>query len=375
MEEVAEPFIEQIEEPAPAANSAPPSPWPKLIPNNTVADPFTSAITEVIPHDTRMAVLQAAGIDPEPPHYSEPTAGSMHSEYSENQHDSAGSAVQTHEFEHPTFKRPIFKHPSEELESLGGIESPVSDQFAIPPNSSEVSSEQALQAGESHSESAPTSFRERLKRQDTSETAVEAVAISDSAAEEIQYQNALTRAQKELSARKRLRAYGLPIILLFAAVMIYIGKDLAASRVFVPKPSVPITEVTSASPKIGEIGYLPTFSPDSVVTFPILPGGVYSGTISRLIAHEVLPFTIISFPESRTLTVMIGVEGWTPRSISLETHDNLPNSETVRVASNGFILDFSAEPIETTNLSNDISGSFKNVITGETGTWKVKPVK
>jgi hypothetical protein len=161
------------------------------------------------------------------------------------------------------------------------------------------------------------------------------------------------------------------MVIVIAALTILVMRDLVAGK-WANKHSkrAPIVEQT-LSTHPGGVGYLPTFPPEAVISFPELPAGVYSGTISRLIANEVLPLTIISYPETKTLALMIGIEGWTPRAITLDTGA----SDTVRVSSNGFILDFSVAPVQTTNIASEISGTFRNVVTGEIGGWKVKPVR
>ena len=351
-----------------------------------IADPFTSAVTEVIPRDTRIAVLQAAGIDPAaiaaehgaavigstavkeaPPPPSEPPP--------------AAPPPEPQPFEKPAFQRPVFKPAisASPLTAAQTVVEPMQPYEEFPEIFEEPAAEETSLVKE---ETPQLSFRERLKHQDSAavppaeeEPAAEApepdspLRLRSSAAEPA----AQPRSHRP---RNRLRAYGLPIGLLVAALTIFAMKDLSAIKIMRRQAQqiiVPDSRVPSS--RAGGVGYLPSFAPDSVLAFPELPGGVYSGTIAHLIAKEILPLTIISFPEFKTLAIMVGVEGWTPRPILIESPDSAVAPGTIRVASNGFILDFSAGPVTTTNIAGEITGSYKNVITGEAGVWKVKPVR
>jgi hypothetical protein len=63
-----------------------------------------------------------------------------------------------------------------------------------------------------------------------------------------------------------------------------------------------------------------------------------------------------------------GVEGWSPTMVALESDPN-EEASTVRITSNGFILELSGQVVE-----GEIVGYVKNVISGDQGEWRVRPV-
>lgn len=362
-------------------SSQPQSSW-RPTPVTTVADPFTSAVTEVIPHDTRMAVLHAAGIDTEQHH------GITEVPVTEHEMTAANGAVSQVAFQHPSYERPTFTPASLGADHTSSAVSATSGTVALDPIRPHEDFPEIFDEPSSVPETAApsTSFRERLKRQDGAGMN----GLAEAPAAEPQTTAASPRpssrsasrtstppaAPQPKAPRSKLRAYGLPIVLLFIAVTIFAIKDLAAIKFLQRKQKpVPAQTTQSLSSHPNGVGYLPAFSPNSAITFPALPAGVYGGTISRLIANEVLPLTIVANSDPKSLIVMIGIEGWTPRSVQLEPNEEGQISDTIRVASNGFILDFSADPAGTINSSNEISGTFRNAITGEAGAWKVRPVK
>lgn len=96
-----------------------------------------------------------------------------------------------------------------------------------------------------------------------------------------------------------------------------------------------------------------------------LPSGIYTGSISGIFSDSATPMAIISNPESRELTLMLGLDGWLPSTVSTEAaEDKDPNSPTFR--SNGLILRFNQE-----SSSSKITGTVIDVVTGEAGTWRV----
>ena len=107
------------------------------------------------------------------------------------------------------------------------------------------------------------------------------------------------------------------------------------------------------------------------LTFPALPAGMYTGSISDLFAGHTLPLTIISFPEQQKLSVVIGMTGWTPTEVDVNAKaDDDPAAKGIKVRSNGFVLALTGEA-----GNGEVSGTFKNLITKESGQWSIKPVK
>jgi len=138
---------------------------------------------------------------------------------------------------------------------------------------------------------------------------------------------------------------------------------------------------SSDSPVIPADDFLPaehqelaTFIPayeGQPLSFPDLPAGLYEGTITGLQPGATTDLSIVSLPETQELIIVTGIEGWMPtisstgQPLSLETDVKLP----LRVSSSGFVLDFTGEV-----LDDEIIGFFRNIITGDTGQWSIKPV-
>jgi hypothetical protein len=109
--------------------------------------------------------------------------------------------------------------------------------------------------------------------------------------------------------------------------------------------------------------------PQGSTTFPVLPAGVYSGSITGFLPDKPVPLVFMSLPEEKKISVIIGIEGWSPSVASTESFlENGENfgSNTLRIASNGFVLDFVGQPSQ-----DAVIGTFKNSITGEQGEWQV----
>lgn len=101
------------------------------------------------------------------------------------------------------------------------------------------------------------------------------------------------------------------------------------------------------------------------LSFPLLPAGIYTGTIRDLVPGQEQTLTLISLKDHKKMAIIVGLEGWTPRIVSLE--DKKVNDK-LRVAANGYILDMTAIAKD-----GELVGSYKNVLSGQYGVWKVKP--
>lgn len=118
----------------------------------------------------------------------------------------------------------------------------------------------------------------------------------------------------------------------------------------------------------------PTKSPSSIpvyagaeLTFPNLPSGMYVGYINGVIPGKASPLTLVSFGDRHEISVIVGVEGWTPTTVTVPTAGE-GLGDSLRITSNGFILELVGEA-----GADSIQGAFTNAITGEAGEWGVKP--
>lgn len=176
--------------------------------------------------------------------------------------------------------------------------------------------------------------------------------LKENTSEADEFEKYRTHAKSEIRSKPPLAlfigfAIVLNILLWFFTGAGFIGH---LSGMFASEPSVSRTVLPEQSETI------PT-------DFVSLAPGAYAGELMNFIPGERTPFSIISQPNGE-LTVLIGVEGWKPsRGTSSE---NAP--KTLRLTANGVIINF-----EASEESSEFSGTFKNSLTGETGTWKVSP--
>ena len=68
------------------------------------------------------------------------------------------------------------------------------------------------------------------------------------------------------------------------------------------------------------------------------------------------------------VTVVIGIEGWTPSTVSTDIEEG-DSSSTIVIRSNSMLLN-----MKGTASPSEASGTFSNAITGETGEWSVRKI-
>lgn len=118
---------------------------------------------------------------------------------------------------------------------------------------------------------------------------------------------------------------------------------------------------------------LPTFE-DQEIFFPVLPSGVYAGTINNFVPSSQLPFTLVSLNHGSKLAIIIGMEGFTPVVVEFTDEQKklrLENPQIpISIASNGVIVKLNGQSVE-----GELTGNFENVITGDQGQWMARPLK
>ncbi|MBX7138895.1 MAG: protein kinase [Oligoflexia bacterium] len=103
------------------------------------------------------------------------------------------------------------------------------------------------------------------------------------------------------------------------------------------------------------------------LTFPLLPPGMYAGSINNLIPGRELPLLIVSTMNAEKMIILVGMEGWSPVVINAAQIGASPDA--LRIKSNGFVLDFTGQ-----NFNGELIGYFENVVSGQQGQWFVKPL-
>jgi serine/threonine protein kinase len=96
-----------------------------------------------------------------------------------------------------------------------------------------------------------------------------------------------------------------------------------------------------------------------------LPEGIYHGMIQGLFPGSYVPMALIANVKQEQLTLLVGVEGWIPATVPLNS-EGTTASEGPTFRSNGLILKFNQE-----SSSAGITGTVIDVVTGESGTWKL----
>jgi len=128
------------------------------------------------------------------------------------------------------------------------------------------------------------------------------------------------------------------------------------------------------------ISRLTSFQPEPLIPpfveqsfdFPALPSGLYNGSITNFVPGKTLPLAFISFQERDELAVIIGQEGWTPAMVNPRrlVPPGSAVAKPLRVASNGFIIEFTGQ-----NIEGELFGYFTNIVSGTQGEWRAQPVK
>jgi len=164
------------------------------------------------------------------------------------------------------------------------------------------------------------------------------------------------------SKRKKLVITGLLLI-----AILYFGNSVLRSG---ESPTLPEGFSHAELPK--GISFIPAYEGEAL-SFPELPSGLYAGTITGLQPGNTSSFSIISLADSNELIVISGIEGWVPTVTNIDSsiYRGLNQEVTLplRVSSSGFVLDFTGEV-----LDDEIIGFFRNIITGDTGEWRVRPI-
>jgi len=118
-----------------------------------------------------------------------------------------------------------------------------------------------------------------------------------------------------------------------------------------PAPVAPADEVSADSPN--------SF-------FQSLPEGRYVGALKGLLPDLVSPLLLVSNPQAHELVLILGVDGWIPAATAVVQEDgSFVDAPTFR--SNGIILRFNGEL-----SAGQITGTFTDMVTGETGVWNAK---
>jgi serine/threonine protein kinase len=95
-----------------------------------------------------------------------------------------------------------------------------------------------------------------------------------------------------------------------------------------------------------------------------MPEGIYTGVLQGIIPGRDVPLALISRPDGGGIVLALGLEGWVPTQALVSEEAGQENTLTFR--SNGLILRFNQEL-----SSAQITGTVMDVVTGETGTWRV----
>lgn len=141
---------------------------------------------------------------------------------------------------------------------------------------------------------------------------------------------------------------------------------LVAAPHLKPSALVPDFSSTEAPVEDAEVDNAPEST--DTTKFPHLTAGTYAGTIQGILPGITSPLALVSHPEHNKITVIVGLEGWSPAPVSTVTSSGSATS-TIVVRSNGVLLNMTGE-----TSGEEVTGTFSNSITGETGTWSVRKI-
>jgi len=173
------------------------------------------------------------------------------------------------------------------------------------------------------------------------------VALTRSQADEVR-----RRAKTTLATRSGLAQKKRVLAMAAAAALASVVLVVLANRPSRPAAVQPPAETVAQVP--------------ADLEFPLLPDGWYSGSAVGIHPLKTIPLAIRS--DGSNLEFFVGLEGWHPsRAVAKNGSSNGASvASTVRVQSSGYILDFAAEV-----SGSELVGTFRNVVTGEVGSWRV----
>jgi len=134
------------------------------------------------------------------------------------------------------------------------------------------------------------------------------------------------------------------------------------------KPSKLLQTIPSTSEETESQSYDDTVETPNKSLFPHLPAGTYAGSIQGVLPGVTSPLALIARPEQNALTVVIGIEGWTPSTVSTDAGEE-GSSSNIIIRSNSVLLN-----MKGATSTDEVSGTFSNAITGESGEWSVRKV-
>ncbi len=160
-----------------------------------------------------------------------------------------------------------------------------------------------------------------------------------------------------------LRPVAVAVISAIVTVLVLVAFNSGTPR-STTNPTEETTEPTAAAPASSSSDAVEADS--ATPTLVGLPEGRYTGTISGLLPNTSNPLILLADPGKHELVLMIGVDGWVPaRASTLQEDGSFVESPTFR--SNGLILKLNGEL-----SSGQITGTFTDMITGDTGVWTAK---
>jgi hypothetical protein len=175
---------------------------------------------------------------------------------------------------------------------------------------------------------------------------------------------------------KKLALLGMGVGLSLAILGIIVSGVMSA---FSPTAEAPPSHALFTPP-------IPPVTTEDYV-FPQLPPGLYVGSISNLLPGRKVPLTLLSIERSPSgdssqdgpqdspapttdISVVVGIDGWSPAAGSPRASPGTTQGPTIlRVTSNGYILELAAQTVY-----GELYGTYRNLVTGSYGEWKVRPV-
>jgi serine/threonine protein kinase len=97
-----------------------------------------------------------------------------------------------------------------------------------------------------------------------------------------------------------------------------------------------------------------------------LPAGTYAGNIDNFLPGVKSPLVLIS--SGKSVTVIVGVPGWLPVRLPVSEDGQQPETK-IALRSNGVMLVISGQ-----GDNGALTGEFRNVLTGDKGTWSANAV-
>jgi serine/threonine protein kinase len=127
---------------------------------------------------------------------------------------------------------------------------------------------------------------------------------------------------------------------------------------------LPVSIINQNSNSNIQSAIIPTYSGEEL-NFPNLPSGIYTGAVTGITGSIAVPLTVMSIADKNKAIFMLALDGINPAVVSLAGKNV---GDSIKLVANGIILEISGSI-----KNNEVVGTVKNLTSGASGVFKLKP--